>query len=361
MFRGKWRCQVRRKGYPSLSKTFDKRAKAIAWGEWAERELLAGRAASDILRIDGGHADSQTLAPATTYTVGDLLLRYLSEVSPQKKSGNDDKARVRHLLARFGKLSADSLTGKALKEYKTLRLRGASASTVSHELAILHRAYVLARDEWDVPLTGKIPRTSRPRKPNGRARRVSAEEMNRILAATESYELRIIARFAVETSMRRGEIMAMRWENVDLERRAVFLPTSKNGHSRTVALTRAARRLLESVGTPADGRVFTLQPNSVSQMFMYAARRAGVADVRFHDLRHEATSLLFEKGLNQIEASRMTGHVTLSMLDRYTHLDVSHLVRKLDAAEPDSQRSARRRAAKQGTLRRWKKRRDSGE
>ncbi|WP_158515147.1 site-specific integrase [Bordetella sp. H567] len=265
-----------------------------------------------------------------------------------------------------------ALTAGALSQYKTQRLRVVAPGTVSQELAILHRAYVLAREEWGIDFPGPIPRTRKPPQPKGRTRRVSDEELDRVLAATESAELRIIARFALATAMRRGELTAMRWEDVDLRKRSVFLPVTKNGHSRTVPLSKWAVELLRSAASKDTGPVFTLRPDSVSQMFCYAARRAGVLDIRFHDLRHEATSRLFEKGLNQIEVSRITGHLTLSMLSRYTHLSVSHLLQKLDAAEPEAQQwekadSAKRRRQraqarrKRGTLGRWKKRRTSGD
>jgi integrase len=305
--------------------------------------------------------------------VGDLIRRYLIEVSPHKKSGKYDASTMRHMLEEFGRLPITALTSGALAEYKARRLRLVSASTVMHELAILHRAYVLAREEWAIEFAGPIPRTRKPPQPKGRTRRVSDDELDKILAATESAELRIIARFAVATAMRRGEIMSLQWEHIDIDKRAALLPTTKNGRSRTVPLSTWAVTLLRSMGPKDSGPVFTLRPDSVSQMFGYAAKRARAHDIRFHDLRHEATSRLFEKGLNQIEASRITGHLTLSMLDRYTHLDVSHLVRKLDAAavsvlpalESDSAKqerpSARRRKIKRGALGRWKKRRDSGE
>lgn len=341
-FRGKWRCQVRRKGYSQLSRTFVQRADAATWGSWAEAQLLAGRSAAEIL---AGSPDTPSIPPRQAavaveqpgWTVGDLIRRYLAEVSPQKKSGKYDASTMRHMLAQFGKLPITALSSAALANYKVERLRLVSASTVLHELAILHRAYVLAREDWGIEFAGPIPRTRRPAQPRGRTRRVTDGELDRILAATESVELRIIARFAVATAMRRGEIMSMRWENIDLSRSRVLLPETKNGRSRTVPLSRWAVALLESVGPRPGGAVFALRPDSVSQMFGYAAKRARVNDVRFHDLRHEATSRLFEKGLNQIEVSRITGHLTLSMLDRYTHLDVSHLVQKLDAPAPRSE------------------------
>ncbi|OWT75447.1 MULTISPECIES: site-specific integrase [unclassified Achromobacter] len=337
-FREKWRCQIERQGNPELSRTFLKRADAIAWGKWAEAELARGRPVEEILCGVPEQPLPVSLAseappPPSNYTVGDLIRRYLLEVSPHKKSGKYDASTMRLLLADFGRLPITALTSGALSAYKTRRLRSVSASSVTHELGMLHRAYVLAREEWGIEFPGPIPRTRKPPQPKGRTRRVSDDELNKILAATESTELPIIARFAVATAMRRGELMSMQWEHIDLLKRTVLLPETKNGHSRTVPLTRAAVALLESVGPQPSGPVFQLRPDSVSQMWGYAARRAGVHDIRFHDTRHEATSRFFEMGLSQIEVSRITGHLTLSMLNRYVHLPSTHLLEKLDAAD----------------------------
>jgi integrase len=129
--------------------------------------------------------------------------------------------------------------------------------------------------------------------------------------------------------MRRSELLSIRWEHVDLHRRSIYLDKTKNGLSRTVPLSPRALQVLQSVQQATRGPVFTLAASSVSQAFQRAVERAGIDHVRFHDLRHEATSRLFERGLNVIEVARITGHVTLSMLDRYTHLDVQGLVQKL--------------------------------
>jgi len=129
--------------------------------------------------------------------------------------------------------------------------------------------------------------------------------------------------------MRRSEILGICWENVDIDRRSIYLEKTKNGLSRTVPLSPRALQVLQSMQRTATGPVFTLAASSVTQAFQRAVKRAGMKNIRFHDLRHEATSRLFERGLNVIEVARITGHVTLSMLDRYTHLDVQGLVQKL--------------------------------
>lgn len=140
-------------------------------------------------------------------------------------------------------------------------------------------------------------------------------------------EIADIIAFALETAMRRSEIVSMRWEHVNLKTRTVLLPTTKTGEPRRVPLSRRALRIL-AARPRGIGPVWTMRPG-VSQAFERVCRKAGIKGLRFHDLRHEATSRLFEKGLNTMEAAAVTGHKTLVMLKRYTHLRAEDLAEKL--------------------------------
>ena len=146
------------------------------------------------------------------------------------------------------------------------------------------------------------------------------------MRATESAWLRSIAQFALETAMRRGELVGMRWSHLNLVKRTLRIPDTKIGEAREIPLSSRAIEILNGVPRRIDGRVFGLAANSISQAFERAAERAGIADLRFHDLRHEATSRLFERGLNPMQVAAITGHKTLQMLKRYTHLRAEDLV-----------------------------------
>lgn len=129
--------------------------------------------------------------------------------------------------------------------------------------------------------------------------------------------------------MRRGEISALRWENIDLKGKAILLRDTKNGESRRVPLSRNALRLLRTLLHRIDGKVFEIRADSITRAFDRACNRAGIKNLRLHDLRHEATSRFFEKGLNPMEVANITGHKTLQMLMRYTHLKIEDLAKKL--------------------------------
>jgi integrase len=130
--------------------------------------------------------------------------------------------------------------------------------------------------------------------------------------------------------MRQGELVNLRWEHIDLTRRITYLPDTKNGEARTVPLSTAAIKVLHSLPRSMTGQVFPgLTTEAVKRAFARAVRRAGIEDLRFHDLRHESTSRLFERGLNIMEVASITGHKDLRMLRRYTHLKAEDLARKL--------------------------------
>ncbi|MGI4718195.1 MAG: site-specific integrase [Janthinobacterium lividum] len=314
-YRGKWKCQIRKEGFPSQSKTFETKAEAVAWGAEVESQMNRG--------TFGGSTAKQSM------TICEMLERYLAEESPGKAYSAADLSRSKPLVAALGAYHVHKLAHKDLAAYKRDRLVSRSPQTVTHELNLLHRAYVIASTEWGIILPNGIPKTARPPLPRGRGTRIRPNQIEIILESTESEQLKHIVPLAVETAMRRSELLSVRWENVDLERCSIYLEKTKNGLSRTVPLSPRAIQVLRSMPQATTGPVFTLAASSVTQAFQRAVERAGIHHVRFHDLRHEATSRLFERGLNVIEVARITGHVTLSMLDRYTHLDVQGLVQKL--------------------------------
>ena len=129
--------------------------------------------------------------------------------------------------------------------------------------------------------------------------------------------------------MRRSEIAALDWSSIDFERAVLRLALTKNGAARVVPLTPEAIAALRSIPRHISGRVFSSGAREISRAFLAATRRAGLADFVFHDLRHEATSRLFERGLSMIEVAAVTGHRTLQMLKRYSHPRAEDIARKL--------------------------------
>lgn len=314
-----WHVQIRRKGYPNQTKTFSTRADAERWAKIIESEM------------ERGVFVSRTESEATL--IGDVLRRYEQEILPSKRGRDSDRSRLKTLRAAFGAYKLASLTSTQVAKFRDARLEVVGPQSVIHEVNLLNRVLKAATIDWGIALPGGLPTAlvRKPAKPHGRDRRVTEEELQRILKVTESLELRTIVILAIETAMRRGEIASLRWKDIDLHKCVAHLPKTKTEVPRTVPLSRIAIAALKELPRRLDGKVFALQPESMSQAFERAceAHRANVLNLRFHDLRHEATSRLFEKGLNVMEVASITGHKTLDMLKRYTHLRAEDLAKRL--------------------------------
>jgi len=328
-----YQVQIRRKGFPPLSRMFASRKDAETWARMIESEMDRG------IFLDRTEADRTTL--------GDILKRYQQEVSPLKRSGAIEIVRINRFL-RTEKLcnyKASALTGKLLSEWRDRRLQEVSGSSVNRELNLLSHAINIARKEWGIYINNPVEFILRPKQNRPRERRLEPGELERLLleleltnrneqgcftaGGTHNYWLKPIVLLAIETGMRQSELLSLTWAKVDLVRRTATLEQTKNGSRRIVPLSKAAYKALDGLPRSIDGRVFPTTREAVKRGFMRATERAGIADLHFHDLRHEATSRLFEKGLNVMEVGSITGHKTLSMLQRYTHLRPENLLQKL--------------------------------
>ena len=313
-----WRVQIRKKGHPPLTRTFDVRSEADAWARQVEGEMDRG------LFVSRKEAENTTLSEA--------LDRYEREVSSQKRSSDQDRIYVRYwkktgLAAR----NLASIQGKDLAAWRDERLLAVKPATVDRELRIISHLFTIAVKEWGMAgLVNPVSQIRKPKLPPGRDRRLFPGELEKILANTESPHLSDIVRFALETAMRRGEIAGMTWEMLDLKKRTVTLPETKNGEKRIVPLSTEAIRILSGIPRRLDGSVWGITEDPITRAFVRACQRAKVDGLTFHDLRHEATSRLFEKGFNPMEVAAITGHKTLQMLKRYTHLKAEDLAKRMD-------------------------------
>jgi len=314
-----WHVQVRKRGYPPETRTFSTKSAAQKWSTLIEAEM------------ERGVFVSRTEAESTT--LNDILDRYGSEVLPTKRSQAPELSRIRTLREHFGRFHLASLTSTRISEFRDTRAKEVSSQTVIHEINLLNRVLKTATMDWGIALPAGLPTTlvRKPTRPRGRERRVSAEEITRIIEHSESPYIRDAITLAVETALRRRELCELRWEHIDLSKRTAYITdeSAKTGVARSIPLSTVAVGTLKAMPRNLSGRVFELAPDSISQAFERACKRAGVVGARWHDLRHEAASRLFERNLNVMEVASITGHKTLDMLKRYTHLRAEDLAKKL--------------------------------
>lgn len=316
-----WQARVTRKGFPPEVNTFLNKTDAERWARHVEAEM------------DKGAYLSRTLAERVT--LSEILERYSKEVSPTKRGGPDETIRIKALRrCRVASLTMAALTPQAVGEYRDERLMTCCAATVNRDLAMLSSVINHSRREWGVAIGNPVSQIRRPSMPPGRDRVLSSEEEVRLLNALEptgrrNHFLKPLVILALATAMRRGELLSLRWQDIDLQRGVALLSITKNGDGRAVPLSTRAVTTLQTMVRSFDGRLFPIKSAAMEAAFHRARLRAGLPDLHFHDLRHTAATQLAEKLSNILELSAVTGHKELRMLKRYYHPKAEELARKL--------------------------------
>ena len=318
----KWQVQIRRVGVRPISRSFHVVKDAETWAR--QMELVADR--RDL------PPDPKVLQ---RITLGQLVERYLDTVSVRKRGHHVERvvlnAFLRHRICRK---PLSEVGASDFATYRDERLKTITASTLKRQLAPLHNMFELARDEWGLPLRENPLRKVRLASCQiRRERRLKSGELDQLILAARACRNQLvmpIVLLAVETGMRRGEILSLKWENVDRKAAAILIPQSKNGHSRILPLTQVAAAVLDSVPARAD-RVFPLSSSAFRLAWDRLRARAGISDLHFHDLRHEAISRFFELGLSVPEVALLSGHRDARMLFRYTHPVRTQILQKLES------------------------------
>ena len=326
---GRYHVQIRRKGFPPITGTFSRLTVARKWIASIEADI------ENKTYIDYSEAETTTL--------NDLLDRYESEILPSNKGRNVEHYRNGTLRQHLGHYCLSDLSLTAIRGYRDTRLKTLSPPSLKPELVILSRILKLARLDWGITLPhgNPVPQLSLPKTDHARTRRLETGEEKRLLQGLEQgSELDHIIQLALETGIRRGEILSLRKEDIDLVNSTLLIRLTKNGEPRTIPLSSVARNVLraqlsasqwvtEGVIRLHKPSLFSYTPRGLSGAFLRLCRRLGIDDLHFHDLRHEATSRFFEKGLNPVEVATITGHKDTRMLMRYIHLRAEDLVERL--------------------------------
>ncbi len=301
-----WQVQVRCRHAGSASKSFHRKTDAERWAT-----------AQEALMQSGQWKDKKT----NKHTIGDMMLRYLNVVTPTKRGKDQETRRLRRLLSDRHLMSVRLTQAKPcfFADFRDQRIQD-GVRACQCDLVLLRHAWNIARIEWGWSLSDnpisliRMPKNNPPRE-----RRLKEGEFDLLKVAaakSRSWYVWPVVVLAVETAMRRGEILGLRWEHIDLDQRTAFLPMTKNGRSRQVPLSEAAIDQLTKA--PRDtGRPFPVTDVAVRQAWDRLRVRAGIHDLTFHDLRHEAISRMFDDGMKIHEVMAISGHRTAIQLFRY--------------------------------------------
>ena len=281
-------------------------------------------------------------------TLSTALDRYTKEVTPTKKADTQRReiGRAKLLKKHLGQYSLAALNSDIISNFRDDRLADKkSNNTVRLDLALLSHLYTIAIQEWGIGLAGNpVLNVRKPSPGPGRNRRLNGDEEERLLNACAAHSnpyLAWIVKLALYTAMRKSEITSLTLEQVNLDKRTVFLPDTKNNSVRTVPLTdKAYKTIKEALAHPIrptdtnlifpgePGKEGIRKPYVINRIWEQAKDNAEIHGFRFHDLRHEATSRFVEAGLSDQEVASITGHKSMQMLKRYTHLRTEDLVNK---------------------------------
>jgi len=349
-----YRVQVRLRGHPPVTASFAKRTDARNWAQQTESAIRDGR------YFPTHEAKRRTLA--------DLVDRYLEQTKAKRDAAYYE--RKRHLLTwwkeQLGDYTLAQVTPALVAEFRDKLLSQnigtkekplhRSPATANRYLAALSKAFSDAVREWHWLPDNPLRRVAKEQESQGRVRYLSDDERGALLEAcqkSELPELHLIVLLALTTGMRRGEILGLRWSDLNLDRRLIVLNKTKNGERRSVPIDPTVEPLLHEHGKvrrigndmvfPNRGKVRKPMahgadlphPNSEPvkdaqgplwfDQFWYAALElAGIKDFRFHDLRHTAASYLAMSGATTAEIAAVLGHKTLQMVKRYAHLSDQH-------------------------------------
>ena len=308
--RGKsWQAQVRSRTTGSIGKSFHRKADAERWAIEQEALMQTGQF---------GRLQTKDL------NLADLMRSYMEKVTPTKRGAAQEFRRISRLLKeRDFMLTPLSLAKPHVFAAFRDRRLGAGVRACQYDLVLLRHAWNLARVEWGWPLGDnplsliRMPKNNPPRE-----RRLRAGEYEALRDASHSsraWYLWPIVDIAIETAMRRGEILELQWTNIDWSKKRALLPITKNGRSRWVPLSDTALEHIDRAPLTAD-RVFPITDVAFRQAWDRLRIRAGISDLTYHDLRHEGLSRKFESGMTIPQVMAISGHRTASQLFRYIQI-----------------------------------------
>lgn len=324
-----YRARVRIKGHPILIQSFASKTLAMKWKRDTESAIERGAFTYE--------------KPGSKHTLSQLIDRYIEKILPTKPKNARNicqhllwwKQELGSYLLSDIKPSLISQKRDDLLSSPTCKNRPRSPTTVVRYLASLSHAFSVAVRDWEWVQENPVLKISKPKISNERTRFLNDEERARLIRAckeSESKGLYPVVILALSTGMRRGEILNLKWSDVDLDRSAILLQTTKNGERRFVPLVGVTLELLrarynqQSIGSlvfPAPHS--PLKPIDIRSAWESALNKARISNFRFHDLRHTAASYLAMNQASLLEIGTLLGHKTIQMTKRYAHLSNSHI------------------------------------
>ena len=330
---GSYRVRIYRKNATSICKSFTSESDAIQWLKVTQAQLELGLYQEPVI---------QSKSPMTSFR--DAATHYMNTHSIHKKIVRSETYRLKILIKRWGDMPIEKVDKSAVLTLRDDLLNlGRSGETINHYFNTISKLFQMLEGDWDIVLPNPIKGIKRMPKPLGRTKRVNSKMEEHLLVSCLELSMPLLSsiiQFAIQTGMRRGELMGLKWADIDLHNRRAYLHTSKNGEPRQVPLTKRAIAVLQSLNKGDEEQVFPMTLNVLRNQYERARTSSKMKwnepginpfdDLRFHDFRHESISRMSDLGLNVIELSQISGHKTLATLGRYCHPSHQAIYNKLD-------------------------------
>ena len=315
----RWEVRIRRNGQPTQTRTFTLKSDAQQWAREAEIALEKG----ELLQ-----------KPKVSHiTLEGAAKRYLEEIAIHHKGVASERYRLLAMADRLGKTKPiNTITSKDISSYKVERQQEVTSASVRRELNLLSSLFETAKNEWGIiALNNPVTTVKRPSDSVARDRRLTPKEEEQMLLESlriGSQQLHLAILIALNTGMRQGEILKLKWNDIDFDRNQITLRDTKNGSNRVIVLSSVLKDVLVEI-PKTNETLFTITSSGLQQAFRKLRTRLQIRNLRFHDLRHEAISSFFEIGLSVPEVQLMSGHRTLDQLMRYSHSSLQNIQTKL--------------------------------
>lgn len=328
-----WRAQIRKKGFPAETRTFETKAKAKAWADKVEADMVARK-----------YQDVRILADKT---LGDLIDKYNKEIGANKPWGKSKKATIEQIKTGLGDVRLPDLTTDRVVDYcNNMLARKTGGVTIAIHLTYLKTILTVAKSVWILPVDVNVTTEARTRlkyaginfKSKERTRRPTKEEIEKICNYFKSKDRQIVPMpdiipFAIDTAMRLDEIMRLRWDDLNEKDKTIIIrdrkhPSIKAGNHQEVPLLGQSLAIIKRQPKIKDKPlIFPYNGKTISSIFPRACAALGIEDLHFHDLRHEGVSRLFEAGYSIEQVALVSGHRDWKMLARYTQIKAKDLHR----------------------------------
>jgi integrase len=255
-------------------------------------------------------------------TFEEFACEYLKHLRATRRWWKGEVSRMKSLVRHFGKMPLSEISTYDVEKYKEWRRKKLSGSGINREFALL-KSMINRASEWGFAKIIQNPVSKVGYFPERQVERILTDDEARRLVNACGPSVRPVVVTALNTGMRRGEILELRWENVDFERRFIRVERSKNNRSRKVPMNSTLASEIDRLRGKGCPFVFTQRAGerlkSIASAFATACRRAGIGHVRFHDLRHTFATNLVMNGIDLVTVKEILGHSDISMTVRYSH------------------------------------------